>query len=164
LTWQEERLLAVQDRRVVTAGESPAVDLPGPQVQLHAPQESRVGIGLEVGIDQVCDRAGVAMELDQVGAVDLAQVGAGAALIDPEQGVERIERAPMHVEGIGQELAYRGLPACLVDRRGVAGLEEPLVDPASGAGVAAEERPISRCKPLGRAVIGGRRRNRPRVK
>jgi hypothetical protein len=47
------------------------------------------------------------MRLDQVGAVDLAQVGAGSALVDAEQGVERFEGAAMDVEGIGQEFADR---------------------------------------------------------
>jgi hypothetical protein len=39
--------------------------------------EDRPRVGFEVGVGEVGDFSGMAMELDQVGAVELAEVGAG---------------------------------------------------------------------------------------
>ena len=41
-----------------------------------------MGVGFEVGIDQVGQFAGAAVDLD-VGAFDFALVGAGATFVDP---------------------------------------------------------------------------------
>jgi hypothetical protein len=59
----------VQDRRVHARGVIRALDLAGPQVELDAPKERRVRVGVEVGIDQVRDLARMAVQLDQVGAL-----------------------------------------------------------------------------------------------
>jgi len=45
-------------------------------------------VGVEIGIDQVGELAALAMDLDQVGALDLAEVGPAAALVDVEQRAE----------------------------------------------------------------------------
>ena len=74
---QQEGLLAVEDRRVGTAAVLQAVDLAGPQLELDAPQQGRVGVGLELGVDQVRDLAGLAVQLDQVRPLDLPEVGTG---------------------------------------------------------------------------------------
>ena len=102
---EEERLLAVQDRRVRAGGVVGALDLAGPQVQLDAPKQGRVRVGVEVGIGQVRDLARMAVELDQVGALDLAELGPGATLVDAEQRVEGFQRPAVDVQGVGQELA-----------------------------------------------------------
>jgi hypothetical protein len=47
----------------------------------------------------------MAMELDQVGPLDRAEVGAGAALVDTEERVEGLQRRAVHVQGIREELA-----------------------------------------------------------
>jgi hypothetical protein len=61
-----------------------------------------VRIGFKIGIDEVRNLAGLAVELDQIGPVDLAQVGAGAPLVDAEQRVEGLERGAMDVDGVRQ--------------------------------------------------------------
>ena len=101
----QERLLAVQDRRVRAGGVFQAIDLAGAERELDAPQQGRVRVGFELGVDQVRDLAGLAVELDQVGPLDLAQVGPGASLVDAEQRVERLERGAVDIEGVGQQLA-----------------------------------------------------------
>jgi hypothetical protein len=75
----------MQDRRVAALGIVMALDLPGAQRQLDAAQQCRVRIVLEVGIDQVRQLAGAAVELDEVGPLDLAQVSPAAAFVDPQQ-------------------------------------------------------------------------------
>ena len=138
---RQEGLLAMQDRRVLAPGVVDALDLAGPQVELDAPQQGRVRVGLEVGVDEIGDLARVPVQLDQVGPLDLAEVGAGAALVDAEQRVERIEGGAMDVEGIRQELAHGRPSAGVVNGLGVADPEEPIVGLPAGIGVAAEERP-----------------------
>ena len=120
-------------------GEFQAVDLTGTERELDAPEQCRVRIGLEVGIDEVRDLAGVTVQLDQVGPVDLAQVGPGAPFVDAQQRVERFEGAAMDVEGIRQQLADRRVPAGVVDGLGIAGPKEPVAGQAAGGRVAAEE-------------------------
>ena len=97
-------------------------------------------VGVEVGIGQVRDLARMAVEFDQVGALDLTEVGPRAALVDAEQRVEGLQGRAVDVERIGQELADSRAAAGVVDRFGVAGPEEQVVDPASAVGVAAEGR------------------------
>ena len=138
---QQERLLAVRDRRVLAGGVVGALDLAGPQVELDAPQQSGVRVGVEVGVDQIRDLARVAVELDQVGALDLAEVGPGAALVDAEQRVEGLQRRAVDVEGIGQELAEGRASAGVVDRVGVAGPGQPVVGPPAAVRIPAEEGP-----------------------
>jgi len=104
---RHERFLAVEDRRVRAGGVFQAVDLAGAKRELDAPQEGRVGIGLEVRIDEIRNLAGEPVQLDQVGPVDLAQVRPSAPLVNAKQRVESLERAVMNVEGIRQQLADR---------------------------------------------------------
>ena len=73
---RQEGLLAVQDRRVLAPCVVDALDLAGLQVELDAPQQCRVRVGLEVGVDEIGDLARVPVQLDQVGPLDLAEVGA----------------------------------------------------------------------------------------
>ena len=61
---REECLLPVQDGRVGRAAVFEALDLAGAERELDAAQKRRVGIGLEVGIDQIRDLAGMSVELD----------------------------------------------------------------------------------------------------
>ena len=82
---RHERLLAMKNGRVGRAGIFKALDLAGAEQDSDAPAKCGVGIGLEVGIDQVRNLAGMPVQLDQVGAVDFAQVGPGTALVDAQQ-------------------------------------------------------------------------------
>ena len=41
-----------------------------------------MGVGFEVGVGEVGDFSGVAVELDQIGAVDFAEVGPAQRSID----------------------------------------------------------------------------------
>ncbi len=50
-------------------------DLAGPQIELDASEQGRMRVGVEVGIGQVRDLARMAVEFDQVGALDLTEVG-----------------------------------------------------------------------------------------
>jgi hypothetical protein len=81
------------------------------------------------------------VQLDQVGTFDLSQVGPGAALVDAEQLIERLECAAVDVKSIRQQLAGRRLPAGLVDGFGIASAEEEVIGLAAGLGIAAEKRP-----------------------
>jgi hypothetical protein len=80
----------------------------------------------------------LAVQLDQVGARDRAEIGPGASLVDAEERVERFEGTAMDVEGVGQELADGRASAGVVDGLGVAGPEQPVVGQSAGARVAAE--------------------------
>ena len=62
----------MQDRRVGAGGVIEAIDLAGAERELDAAQQGRVRVGLEVGIDEVRNLAGLAVQLDQVGPVDIA--------------------------------------------------------------------------------------------
>src|SRR5262249_44888039 len=91
--------------RVRAAAVIGALDLARAQIELNAPQERRMGIGLEVGVDEVRDLVGMAVEVDGVGAVDLAPISVGAALVDAGQGVQRFQRAAMDIQRVWQQLA-----------------------------------------------------------
>ena len=98
-------------------------DLAGPQIELDASEQGRMRVGVEVGIGQVRYLARMAVEFDQVGALDLTEVGPrsprrrGAAGRGPPGpcGGRRVR--------IGQELADSRAAAGVVDRFGVAGPE-----------------------------------------
>ena len=111
---EQEGLLAVEDRRVGAAPVLQAVDLAGPERELDAPKLRRVGVGLELGVDQVGDLAGLAVQLDQVRPPDLPKVRSSAPLEDPQQRVQRIERGPVDIEGVGQQLPHLRAAAGLV--------------------------------------------------
>ena len=51
-------------------------------------------VGLELRIDEVRNLARMPMQLDQVRPLDLAQIRPCAALVNPEQWLERIECRP----------------------------------------------------------------------
>ncbi|MBV9379789.1 MAG: hypothetical protein JO242_03850 [Streptosporangiaceae bacterium] len=79
------------------------------------------------------------MQLEEVGAFDLAQQGAAAALVDAQERVGAVQGAAVDVEGVGQELAETEAAAGGVDGLGLAGLEEQGVRLAAGPRVGAEE-------------------------
>ena len=85
---EEETLLAVEDGRVGTAGVVVAVDLPGAEVELDATEQGRVRVGIEVGINQIRELAGAAVDLDDVGAFDVAEVDPAAAFVDAQDRVQ----------------------------------------------------------------------------
>jgi hypothetical protein len=101
----QERLLAMEDRRIGAGSVIEAVNLEGTERELDTSLERRVRLGLEIGINEVRNLAGLAVQLDQVGPVNLPQVGAGASFVDAEQRIERLEGAAMIVEGRRQQLA-----------------------------------------------------------
>jgi len=63
---REERLLAMEDRRVCAGVVFEAIDLAGAERQLDATEQGRVRIGLEIGINEVRDFSGLAVQLDDV--------------------------------------------------------------------------------------------------
>src|SRR5689334_9653539 len=46
--------------------------------------------------------AGLAVQLDQVRPLDLPKVGPCTSLVDPQERVQRIERAAVDIESVGQ--------------------------------------------------------------
>ena len=56
-----ERLLPMQDRRVGAGGIIEAVDLASAERKLHAAEEGRVRVGLEIGINEVRNLARLAV-------------------------------------------------------------------------------------------------------
>ena len=102
---RQKRLLAMEDRRIRAGGVIEAIDLACRDRELDATQQRRVRVGLEFGVDEIRDLARLAVQLDQVGPVDLTEVGSGASLVDAEQRIERFEGRRMDVEGVRQEFA-----------------------------------------------------------
>src|SRR4051794_28434613 len=98
--WQE-RLLAMEDRRVRALHIVVAIELARAERQLDAAKQGRMRVGLEIGINEVRNLPRMPMQLDQVRPLDLAQISPCAALVNPEQRLERIERVAMHVKRIG---------------------------------------------------------------
>ena len=95
---RQERLLAMQDRRVCAGGVFKALDLASPERELDAAQQGRVRVGFEIGINEVRNLAGMAVQLDQVGPVKRSEVSPGAAVIDAQERVKCLERRAMDVE------------------------------------------------------------------
>ncbi len=60
----EERLLAVEDRRVCAGGVFEAIDFAGAERELDAAEQGGVGVGFEIGVGEVGDFSGMAVELD----------------------------------------------------------------------------------------------------
>ena len=85
---RQESLLAMEDRRIRAGGVVEAVDLAGAERKLDAAVESRVRVGLEIGINELRNLAGLAVQLDQIGPVDGAEVGSGTSLVDPQERIE----------------------------------------------------------------------------
>ena len=79
---RQKCLLAVDDRRIAASGIVETVNLASAERELDAASQSRVRVGLEIGIDKVGKLAGMAVQLDQVGAVDRAELGSGTSLVD----------------------------------------------------------------------------------
>jgi hypothetical protein len=75
----------MQDRRVCADGVIKAVDLAGAERQLDAAQQGRVRVGLKIGINEVRNLAGLAVQLDQVGPIECSQVSSGASLVNAEK-------------------------------------------------------------------------------
>ena len=124
---RQERLLAMQDRRVCAGGVVEAVDLAAAERRLDAAQQGRVRVGLKIRIDQVRHLAPLAVQLDQVGPVDFAEVGSGASLIDAQERIKRVERRAMDVQRGWQQLADGRSPAGFVDGLGTPGPEEEII-------------------------------------
>jgi hypothetical protein len=77
---RQERLLTVQNRRIRAGCVVEAVNLAGAERELNAALERRVRVGLEIGINEVRHLARLAVQLDQAGPVESAEVGSGASL------------------------------------------------------------------------------------
>ena len=96
----QESLLAVQHGRVGAGGVVVALQPAAAQRQLDAAEEGRVRVGVEGGVGQVRDLAGEAVQLDDVGPVDPAEVGPAAAFVDAQERLQGVEGARVDVEGV----------------------------------------------------------------
>ncbi len=138
---REERFLAVEYRWVGALGVVEAIDLPRPERELDAPQQGRVRVGLEIGIDQVRDLARMPVQLDQVRSLDRAEIRPGAALVHPQQRLERVERLEVNINGVRQELADRGALARHVHGLSIPRTKQQVIRLAAGFGVVPKECP-----------------------
>jgi hypothetical protein len=86
-----------------------------------------VRVGLEVGINEVRNFAGLAVQLDQVGPVERAQVRSGTSLVNSQERVECLERGLMDVERGRQQLADGRPTAGFIDGLGAPGPEEKII-------------------------------------
>src|SRR5207249_2960765 len=91
--------------------------------------------------DQVREFPGPAVDLDEVGAFDLAQVGSAAAFVDPQQRLQLFHGTLVNVEIVRQELADTRSLAGRIDRVGMSCLEKQLVCLGTRFPVAAEVGP-----------------------
>lgn len=135
----EKRLFAMQDRRVGALAVVVKVDLSGPHVEFDARRQSRVGIGLEVGIGEVRDLSRKAMQLDEIGVFNLSQISASAPFVDPQQRPELLQGRPMNVQRIGEQFSQRRIPTRLVDGVGIPGPKQQFIRLISYLFVRAEE-------------------------
>jgi hypothetical protein len=87
---RQERLLAMEDGRVRAVRIVVAVELARAERQLDAAEQGRMRVGLEVGINQVRNFPRMPMQLDQVRPLDRAQIRPCAALVNPQQRLERV--------------------------------------------------------------------------
>jgi hypothetical protein len=117
----QERFFAVQHGRVFARTIIVIVDFVLAHVQFDARRQGRVGIGLEIGIGQVRNLPREPMQLENVRLFDLSQTSPRAPLVDPQKGIELIQRRAVDVERVGEQLSQRRIAARLVDRRGIAG-------------------------------------------
>jgi len=83
-----------------------------------------VRIIVEFRIDQVRELARPPMDLDDVGALHVAEVGPAAALVNTQERFEGVQGTSMDVEVVRQELAHGRALARLIDGGRVSGLEE----------------------------------------
>jgi hypothetical protein len=89
---RQERLFAVQDRRVGTGGVIEAIDLARSERELDVAQQSRVRVGLEVWINEVGDRAGLTVQLDSVGRCSRVRRGRGVHRLSTSRSLCRSYR------------------------------------------------------------------------
>ena len=94
---RQEPLLAMEDRWIRAGREVEAVDLTRAKRELDAALEYGVRVGLEFGIIEVRNLSGLAVQLDQIGSVESAEVGSGASLVDAQERVECLERGATDV-------------------------------------------------------------------
>ena len=134
-----ERFLAVEDRRIAALGVIEHIELPRPQRELDRSRKRRMGQAVKVGIDQVGDLARKAVQFDEIGVGDLAEVRPRAAFVDSQQRLEAIEGRAMHVECIWEEFSDRRISAGSVDCVGTARGEKQRVSALAGLPIRAEQ-------------------------
>lgn len=109
---RDKRLLAVQDPRVWRVDVVSVLDVEVIERHDDGASESRVRIIVKVRVGQVQDFWLMAVQFDQVGPLDDANVVRGAAFVHAENRRRRRNAACVYVERIGRQLAARGRNAC----------------------------------------------------
>ena len=79
------------------------------------------------------------MNLDEVGLLNISQVGPAATLVNPQDRRQCVECRSMYVQVVGQQLANPGPRARFMDGIGVPRLEEQVIGLGTGLRIAAEE-------------------------
>jgi len=105
----------MQDGRFGALGVVVALQLPGPQGQLDAPQQRRVRVAVELRIYEVRELPGSPVNRDEVCHLDLAEVGPAAAFVDAQERPQQVEGAAVNVQVVRQDLVHRGPLASFVD-------------------------------------------------
>ncbi len=101
----QEGVFAVQDGWIGALGVISTIDLPDSQVEPNRPQERRVRIFLESGVHQIGKLAGPPMDLHDVGAFRVAEIGSAAALVDAQERFESIQGIAVDIEAVGPSMA-----------------------------------------------------------
>jgi len=117
-----------------------ALNLPRPQVQLDAAGEGRVRVGFEGGVDEIRQLSRPPVDFDDVRPLDLAEVGAAAAFVNPQDRRQRIQGALVDVQVVRQQFADGRALAGQIDGGRVAGLEQVRVRLGTRPCIGAEER------------------------
>jgi hypothetical protein len=118
-----------------------AIELAGAEREFHGAADGGVRHFIELGASQIRDFAGKPMQLDDVGVVDLAQIRASTAFIDPEQRRQGFQGRLVDQQGVGSQPAHRRFSTGLVDLGWIAGLEQNRIGRLAGPLVRAEEFP-----------------------
>jgi hypothetical protein len=98
----QERLLAVQDRWVIAPRVITTVALPGSEAQPDGSLQRRMGVGLEVRVDQVGEFAGAPVDLDDVRPFYLMPVPS-----DDEIARDANFKSPEEAKKQGREVRFR---------------------------------------------------------
>jgi hypothetical protein len=136
---RQESLLAMEDRWIGTAGVFQTVNLAGAERELDAPLEGGVRVSLEIRINEVRNFARLAVQFDQVGPVESAEVGLSTSLVNAQKRIEGLERGTMDVESVRQQFADGRPLTRFVDGVGAASPEKEIIGQAASLRIAAEE-------------------------
>ena len=96
---------------------------------------------LEVRVGEVRELPRPPMDLDDIRPLHLAKVGPPTAFVDSKQWHQRVERAPVNVQVVWQQLAHGRGPTRFVDRLSLACSKQQFVGLPARLRVRPQKRP-----------------------